>query len=166
MDKQLRRLRQYGWGDKYKVEVPDGRNSRLDEIQAAILREKLPYLDKQNEERREIAKLYGQAFFDLPRQCPVADGENYVAHLYVILHEERSKFREFLAKNNVATDVHYPIPDHKQEAVGSNKQQTALPVTEKACDKVVSLPCFPGMTAIEIQHVIDTTRAYFKQGGI
>ena len=105
---QMRALRQYGWKTKYISEVPGGRNSRMDAIQAAILRVKLPYLDQWNQRRREIAARYDVAFGKRP--CL---GEDYVAHLYVLRSRRphRDRLRELLAAKGIATDVHYPVPD-------------------------------------------------------
>lgn len=161
---QIRMLRQYGWSQKYKVAVPGGRNSRLDEMQAAVLRTKLPYLDGWNEQRREIAKRYNQAFSGFPLQCPQFTGKEYVAHLYVVQIENRDAFRNFLKENAILTDVHYPIPDHKQAAYALPAESNGkLEKTEQACEKVVSLPCYPGMTDEEVEQVITVVRMYFNK---
>jgi dTDP-4-amino-4,6-dideoxygalactose transaminase len=161
---KLRQLRQYGWGIKYHVELPGGLNSRLDEIQAAILSDKLPLLDGWNAERRRIAGGYNEAFVDLPVSCPPSTGQDYVAHLYVLRVQNRSAFRNFLNKNGVATDVHYPVPDHFQPAYQCEQKRGRLVVTEQTCESVVTLPCFPGMTDVEISQVIGVVRGYFEQG--
>lgn len=103
---QIKQLRQYGWGTKYHIELVGGRNSRLDELQAAILREKLPYLNACNVARREIAKQYNEAFSDLPLLCPSSLDEDYVAHLYVIQVGNREAFRDYLKRLGITTDVH------------------------------------------------------------
>lgn len=158
---RLRQLRQYGWSSKYHVDLPLGRNSRLDEIQAAILRVKLPYLDQWNEERREIAKQYCSAFADLPMKLPYSLDEDFVAHLFVIRVEDRQSFTEYLRMQGITTDVHYPVPDHWQKAYPQPKA-IQLPVTEAASAELVSLPCFPGMTQPQISHVISVVRSFFK----
>lgn len=158
---QIRKLRQYGWAHKYAVEVGGGRNSRLDEIQAAVLREKLPRLNQQNKERRNVAQHYNEAFVSLPVDCPCSIDEDYVAHLYVLRVKDRNSFREFLKAKGIATDVHYPIPDHLQSAY----QTTNIPklqVTESACSSVVSLPCYPGLTEMEVERVIVAVHEYFR----
>lgn len=162
LDARLRQLRQYGWRTKYHVNVSGGRNSRLDEMQAAILREKLPHLDRWNAERRQIARRYNQAFSTLPLRCPASVDDDYVAHLYVLRLTGRDDFRAFLKEQGVTTDVHYPIPDHQQTAY-TYPAGSSLPVTEEACGQVVSLPCFPGMTDEEVEHVSHAVRLYFER---
>lgn len=158
----IRSLRQYGWSQKYMVAVQGGRNSRLDEIQAAILRVKLPHLDKWNEERRQIAKRYNAAFETLPLDIPCSTDEGYVAHLYVVrVKKDRDSFRDFLKSRGITTDVHYPIADHHQPAyayLGTEK----LAVTELACATAVSLPCYPGLTVDEVDRVIAAVVDYFQ----
>lgn len=160
---RLRQLRQYGWTNKYRVEVPGGRNSRLDEMQAAILREKLPHLDRQNAERRAVARKYNLAFDVLPLRCPASLDEDYVAHLYVVRLANRERFRAFLNKHGIMTDIHYPIPDYQQTAYVCEQMNGSLPLTETACNTVVSLPCFPGMTDKEVDRVIQAVILYFKK---
>ncbi|MHC1727989.1 MAG: DegT/DnrJ/EryC1/StrS family aminotransferase [Syntrophobacteraceae bacterium] len=163
---RLKQLRQYGWGSKYNVKVPGGRNSRMDELQAAILREKLPFLDRWNTERRAIARRYNDAFSAMQVTCPCSLGEDYVAHLYVLRLTARDNFRQFLSDRGVSTEVHYPIPDHMQSAYLSRQGQGDLPLTEQACAHVVSLPCYPGLETDKIERVIDIVRLYFEQAGV
>lgn len=160
---RTRQLRQYGWAAKYHVAAPGGRNSRLDEIQAAILRAKLPHLEAWNSERRRIARRYNGAFADLPIQCPPSLDHDYVAHLYVVRLEKRDALREFLASHGVASDIHYPVPDHLQAVNEGERQHVDLPITEAACATVVTLPCFPGLSDEQVDHVIATVRLYFNQ---
>jgi aminotransferase EvaB len=159
----VRTLRQYGWSSKYNVSTPHGRNSRLDEIQAAVLRAKLPYLDAANHQRREIAAKYNAAFSGLPLDLPTSTGEDYVGHLYVVRVDARDSFREYLRLREVATDVHYPLPDHLQTAYASAQIAGSLKQTECACSTAVSLPCFPGLTDEEIAQVIDAVRSFFAR---
>lgn len=159
---RVRMLRQYGWSQKYQVTAAGGRNSRLDEMQAAVLREKLPHLTRWNNERRRIAKRYNEAFASLPIVRPCSTGEDYVAHLYVLRVNDRQSFREFLKERGIATDIHYPIPDHQQPAYPFT-DATQLDVTASACSSVVSLPCFPGLTEVEVERVIDAVLEYFQQ---
>jgi dTDP-3-amino-2,3,6-trideoxy-4-keto-D-glucose/dTDP-3-amino-3,4,6-trideoxy-alpha-D-glucose/dTDP-2,6-dideoxy-D-kanosamine transaminase len=158
---QVRALRQYGWSKKYEVTRLGGRNSRLDELQAAVLREKLPQLDRQNTERRRIARRYNQAFAALPIGLPPSLGEDYVAHLYVIRTACRDALRTHLRERGVATDVHYPVADSQQPACAGARAAAPLPVTETACASVLSLPCFPGMSDDQVEHVIDSMQAFF-----
>ncbi len=157
---RLRSLRQYGWDTKYHVETPGGRNSRLDEMQAAVLRAKLPHLDDWNAQRRSVARRYNEAFLGLPHARPPSTGDDYVAHLYVLRVDHRDQFRNALAEHGIASDIHYPVPDHLQPAYPCRQAKGTLPVTESACDTVVSLPCFTGITALQVERVIEAvTRA-------
>lgn len=158
---KLKQLRQYGWKSKYHVDFSGGQNSRLDEMQAAILRDKLPNLDNLNNQRRKIAQNYNNAFADLSITCPISTGDDYVAHLYVVRVEDRDAFKEYLTNYGVSTDIHYPIPDHLQKAYQSNFLQDDLPETERACKNVISLPCYPGMSDEQIEQVIQAIRSYF-----
>lgn len=164
LDERLRRLRQYGWQSKYQVVEPGGRNSRLDEIQAAILREKLPHLDAWNEQRRSIAARYNAAFAELPDMRLPAVGEDFVAHLYVVRVAKRDAFQDFLRQRGVASDIHYPIPDHRQHAYAQPSIAAGgLPATDTACGQLVSLPCFPGLRDDELATVIAAVQAWFSR---
>ncbi len=150
---RVRQLRQYGWAKKYHSAVPDGRNSRLDELQAAFLRVKLPHLDGWNARRGAIAARY-QAAIDHPKlSLPALLGADDVAHLYVLRCPERDSLAAHLVAEQVPFDVHYPLPDYRQPMLGARFAQTALPVTEQACREVLTLPCFPEMTDEEVDWV-------------
>ncbi|HDS1791521.1 dTDP-3-amino-3,6-dideoxy-alpha-D-galactopyranose transaminase [compost metagenome] len=159
---RIRQLRQYGWSQKYQVAIAGGRNSRLDEMQAAILRVKLPLLDGWNEQRRSIAQRYNAAFASLDLQLPASTGEDYVAHLYVVRVKDRAAFAAALKERLVSTDIHYPIADHKQPAYNATPPQS-LVVTEQACSTVISLPCFPGLKDEEVNRVIDAVKEFFTK---
>jgi dTDP-3-amino-2,3,6-trideoxy-4-keto-D-glucose/dTDP-3-amino-3,4,6-trideoxy-alpha-D-glucose/dTDP-2,6-dideoxy-D-kanosamine transaminase len=159
---KLKQLRQYGWNQKYHVDMPHGRNSRLDEMQAAILREKLPLLDEANKARRVIARQYNAAFSDLPIICPASLADDNVVHLYVIRLENRDAFQKYLKDRGIYTDIHYPIPDHLQSAYPCSQKKGMLPITEEACAQVLSLPCYPGLSTAHIQTIIHTVLNYFK----
>lgn len=159
---RIRQLRQYGWSKKYEVAIPGGRNSRLDEMQAAILRVKLPHLDRWNEERRVIAKRYNSAFAALDMQLPASTDEDFVAHLYVVRVKDRGALAAALKDKQISTDIHYPIADHKQPAY-SHSSLSPLPVTEEACNTVISLPCFPGLTEDEVSRVIEAVTSHFSK---
>jgi len=160
---KVMRLRQYGWSSKYQNVVAGGRNSRLDELQAAVLRVKLPYLGAWNEARRHIASRYNSAFVDLPMQCPPHFDESSVAHLYAVRVADRDGFRHCLKADRVATDAHYPVPDHRQAAYASCLTVGELAVTEAACETVLSLPCFPGLADDEVDRVISAVKHYFDR---
>lgn len=161
---RIAQLRQYGWGRKYSVDVPRGRNSRLDEMQAAILREKLPRLDGWNAQRRAIAARYNAAFARLGLACPVSVGDDYVAHLYIVRLANRDAFREHLKAEGVSTDVHYPIADHRQPAYPGQGTGFPLDATERACDEIVTLPCFPGLSDADVKRVIAAVRGWVLRG--
>lgn len=164
LDSKCRCLRQYGWSSKYHVTEMGGRNSRLDELQAAVLREKLPFLEYSNAQRRDIATRYSSAFADLPMQLPASNDEDFVAHLYVIRVKDRAAFIASMTTAGISTDIHYPVPDHWQVAYPKNKD-VSLPVTEAASRTVVTLPCFPGLDATSVDRVIAAVRNHYGVGG-
>jgi len=151
---RLRSLRQYGWTAKYASSTPGGRNSRLDEIQAAILRDRLPLLDADNARRRQIARRYTAALSGL-LDVPPEGGSDWVAHLYVVRTPHRDAVRARLASRGIGVDVHYPIPDHLQLSERTlPSRSTGLEWTERLSREVLSLPCFPEMEETEIDAVI------------
>jgi aminotransferase EvaB len=156
---RLRGLRQYGWQGKYDVRLAGGTNSRLDEVQAAVLRARLPRLDENNRRRVQVARMYGTGLkHPLIATPPIAD-DSYVAHLYVVRTPARDALRQHLAAQGVATDVHYPIPDHLQAAYASGAP-ARLPVTEKLAREVLTLPCFPELRDEEVRAVVDACNAW------
>jgi dTDP-4-amino-4,6-dideoxygalactose transaminase len=160
---RVRSLRQYGWSGKYRC-AEYGRNSRMDEMQAAILRAKLPHLDGWNARRREIASAYSAALAGQAVECPRDFGESCVAHLYVIRTQERDRVRPALEACGIATDIHYPVPDHLQEAArGAHRTTLAasaqLPVTEQAAGEILTLPCYAELSDEEISAVVGALRA-------
>ena len=161
---RVKALRQYGWSSKYEVATLGGCNSRLDEMQAAVLREKLRHLDRQNAQRRAIARRYSEAFSGLPLRLPVSLGDDFVAHLYVVRTSRRQALRAFLLERGVATDIHYPIADTRQPAWQGRFGGQVLKVTEDACATAVSLPCFPGLTAGDVEQVARSVVAFFEAG--
>ena len=161
--KRLKVLRQYGWSSKYHVGHAGGKNSRLDEMQAAILRLKLPRLDSWNVARRDIACCYNAAFANLGFDALPSVDDSYVAHLYVARIQSRDAFREFLKTQGVSTDVHYPLPDHHQAAYTQPHLAGSMEVTDSVCKNLVTLPCFPGMTDEVVGRVIAAVKKYFAQ---
>ena len=149
---RVRALRQYGWEEKYRVAMDGGRNSRLDELQAALLRVRLPHLERENAARRNILRTYAERIRHPLIRAPLVPGDECVAHLAVLRSPRRESLRHHLRAHGIGTDVHYPIPDHRQ-AVALDR--VSLPICERACDEVLSLPCFPAMTSGEIDRVID-----------
>lgn len=162
---RLKGLRQYGWSKKYEVSLPGGCNSRLDEMQAAVLRAKLPLLEQHNARRRAIATRYNEAFSGLPVRLPASVGADFVAHLYVIRTPDRQALRAHLAECGVATDVHYPIPDIRQPVFAARHAGASLPVSEAACATAMSLPCFPGMPDDDVEQVVASVLAFFSRAG-
>lgn len=151
---RIRQLRQYGWSAKYTNTLAGGRNTRLDELQAALLLDMLPALDGWNARRREIANRYS-AGIDNPRLAPPpACGEEHVAHLYVVRCEDRDDARSRLAQHGVQTDVHYPVPDYRQPCLQGKIDASPLPHTEADARSVMTLPCFPELTDAEADAVI------------
>jgi dTDP-3-amino-2,3,6-trideoxy-4-keto-D-glucose/dTDP-3-amino-3,4,6-trideoxy-alpha-D-glucose/dTDP-2,6-dideoxy-D-kanosamine transaminase len=154
----VRALRQYGWTDRFVATRPGGRNSRLDEIQAALLRMKLPSLDDRNERRRVIARAYVEAA-DGRLHFPHESARDYVGHLCVARHPERDRLRGLLDARGIATAIHYPVPDHLQPALaGIAWRDAGLAETERAAREVFSLPCFPELTDDEVARVCDALR--------
>jgi dTDP-4-amino-4,6-dideoxygalactose transaminase len=152
---RVKMLRQYGWANKYQNALPGGRNSRLDEIQAAFLSVLLPHLDAWNSRRRHIANRYSTQIQHDDIQTPAVSGENYVAHLYVINSGRRDALRQHLEKDGVGTDIHYPIADHRQSLFENRYANLHLLHTESLCNTSLTLPCFPELTDDEVQRVID-----------
>jgi dTDP-3-amino-2,3,6-trideoxy-4-keto-D-glucose/dTDP-3-amino-3,4,6-trideoxy-alpha-D-glucose/dTDP-2,6-dideoxy-D-kanosamine transaminase len=151
IDVELRKLRQYGWESKYRASSGRGRNSRLDELQAAILRVKLPMLDSQNERRRAIHSSYEQAAGAGVRLVNTATGA-FTAHLAVAVVAERDRVKAAFEAAGIRTDIHYPVADHLQP-IAHSPASTSLPVTEKLASEILSLPLFPELTDREIERV-------------
>lgn len=150
----LRKLRQYGWTSKYRNELRGGRNSRLDEIQAAFLRVMLPLLDGWNQRRREIANRYSREIQHHNIVVPPPSGEDFVAHLYVVRTDHQQSLQDHLAGSGVGSEIHYPVPDYRQPLFGGLFANVELPITENSCETVVTLPCFPELTDDEVTLVI------------
>lgn len=153
---RIRRLRQYGWDEKRSTDAP-GLNSRLDEIQAAILNVKLKSVDKDNARRREIAQMYNEGLAKLPIILPKARPDtSHVYHLYVIACEERDRLKERLADSGVFAGVHYPSPGHLHTGYDCRCELpgAGFPVTENVLGSILSLPMYPEMTPIETGQVI------------
>lgn len=157
---RVRQLRQYGWAGKYVNALAGGRNSRLDEIQAAMLSAMLPLLDDWNQRRRTIANRYSAQIRNAGIATPAAAGEDYVAHLYVIRSDRRDQLREHLAAAGVQTDIHYPTPDHRQPCHADRYAGIDLPHTQRDAERVLTLPCFPEMTDDEVSRVIQACNRF------
>jgi len=148
-------LRDYGQKEKYKHALI-GYNSRLDEMQAAILRVKLKHLDKWIDERRRNAKKYSELLSEIPDMTPPFEKPyaKHVYHCYVIRTKNRNEKQRWLSLKGVSTGIHYPIPIHLQEAyMYLNLREGSFPETERCSKEVLSLPMFPEMTEGEIEYV-------------
>lgn len=158
---RVRHLRQYGWGDKYLHELPGGRNSRLDEIQAACLRARLPRLDTGNQKRRSVGQRYQNGLDNplirVPRR---PDDDSDVVHLYPVYCDQRQHLMEHLRAEGVQTAIHYPRPDHLQPAWKDETGPISLPNTERRAGEILSLPCHSALTEQEIDHVIDACNRF------
>ncbi|RMF92204.1 MAG: DegT/DnrJ/EryC1/StrS family aminotransferase [Candidatus Schekmanbacteria bacterium] len=160
----IKMARNHGRKEKY-IHQFEGINSRLDTIQAAVLRVKLSFLKDWNERRREIAKKYLANLKDIEELTlpEVYKDIDSVYHLFVLRHRKRDKLREYLAKKGITTGIHYPIPLHLQPAykhLGYKKGD--FPVTEKIAEEILSLPVYPEMTDEMINYVSDTIHKFFK----
>lgn len=153
--RKIRVLLNYGSQVKYKNEVK-GYNCRLDELQAAILRAKLPYLDAENARRTEIAERYSTELAGLPLTLPVVAADMAsVWHLFVVRAAARATLQESLSKQGVATMIHYPIPPHLQEAYAELAYKEGdFPIAERIHAEVLSLPIGPTMSDEEVTEVI------------
>lgn len=158
---KLKMLRSNGQQQKYHHDFI-GVNSRLDEIQAAILRVKLQYLDRWNSKRREIAKLYSEFLACNEIATPIEKQAKHVYHLYVIRHKNRDSLQQHLLENGIQTLIHYPIPVHKQKAYLNLCSSYHLPVTETSCKEILSLPMFPQLTRKEVEYVITAVTSFCK----
>lgn len=160
---RVRSLRVYGWREPQYAEIPRGRCSRLDEIQAAILSVKLPHLSQSIERRRALAGLYRSRLSGLPIRLPVEKAQCWhTYHLFVIQAEDRDALAAHLAANGIATGRHYPFPAHLQPAlVAGSRMPQPLTVTERLSARILSLPLFTTMTDGQLEHVATTMRAYY-----
>ncbi|WP_110519869.1 DegT/DnrJ/EryC1/StrS family aminotransferase [Herpetosiphon llansteffanensis] len=162
---KIKQLRTYGWASKYQVTLEHGTNSRLDELQAAILRVKLAHLDAQNTRRQALAARYNAGLASTPIQCPQLDTDQHVQHLYVVrvAAEQRQGLREHLQAEGIGSDIHYPIADHQQPAWAERYQDVHLPVTEALSNEILSLPCYPELSDAEVDQVISCIQAFFAK---
>jgi dTDP-4-amino-4,6-dideoxygalactose transaminase len=149
----------YGQQGRYE-HVAVGVNSRLDELQAALLRAKLPHVEAWNERRRAIAAAYEEALAGGPvRPLRELPARRHVYHLYVVEAPEREAFQAALADRGVGTLVHYPRPVHGHPPYARLGGQVSLDVSERLADRVVSLPVYPELTDAEVDHVAESLRA-------
>ncbi len=154
--KRIRLLREYGWSPEARyVSQVEGTNSRLDELQAAVLRVKLTQLESWNERRRAIARRYDSGLGHSLRAPHTRPGCEHVYHLYVVRSRQRDSLREQLQNRGIGTAIHYPVPVHRQPAYAA--AETVLPVTEHLAGKILSLPMHPFLSDDDVARVIDAT---------
>lgn len=158
--KTIRALANYGSNQKY-VNIYQGLNSRLDEIQAAVLGVKLKYIDTENSRRKEIAKRYIAEIKNpniLLPENPASEAE-HVWHLFVIRSQSREKLQNYLTENGVQTLIHYPIPPHKQEAY-KDWNNLSFPITEQIHAEVLSLPISPVVSDDEVTEIVQVINKF------
>ena len=161
---KIKSLRQYGWNEERESIIP-GFNSRLDELQAAILRVKLKHLADDNAKRRAIALSYNEAFKDLPITLPVlAKAELHAMHLYVIECDRRNELMEYLRNNQIGASLHYPLAVHQHAAYAHRiRGADNLPVTNKFYQKNLTLPIYPELSNDGVEHIISTVKKWFRK---
>lgn len=156
---KLKILRQAGHFENFKTEI-EGRNSRLDELQAAFLRVKLKKLDEWNARRKKIARIYNEAFQNILETPFCKDSDAHVYHLYVVKTADREKLQNYLAEKNISTMIHYPFLLHEQKLFRQTSQKS-LPNAENIGKEIISLPLNPHLTDEEIEIVIEAIRSFF-----
>lgn len=160
---KVRKLRNYGSTVKYE-HTEAGCNSRLDELQAAFLREKLRVLDAWNQKRQRVSRKYAEALQGVGLTLPMESAwGGDVWHLYVVVTDLRDALHKFLAARGIGTVIHYPKPPHLQNCYAGHAQ-TSLPIAERLAGQVLSLPMSPDLTDAEVHEVIDAVKAFFAQG--
>jgi len=153
----VRQLGYYGSVRKY-VHRYKGLNSRMDELQAAVLREKLPDLDRCNHRRQEIAARYNAEISNPAVQVPLATAP-HVWHIYPLLCGRRDELQQYLLDNGVQTQIHYPIPPHSQEAYAEWRSMS-MPITESIAAQELSLPCHPALADADVSQIIDVINRF------
>ena len=151
-----RKLRQYGWGSKYRIDIPGGINSRLDEVQAAILRIGLKLVEDLNQTRLRIVQEYKSVLQSSSIQVVTSTEPGNVAHLAVLAYKsesERERGREVFAKHLIQTDIHYPILDSLQVGLPLSESEDDLQVSISAVKRILSIPLFPGLREDEISRI-------------
>jgi dTDP-4-amino-4,6-dideoxygalactose transaminase len=161
---KVRKIRDHGSGEKYHHDIV-GFNSRLDEIQAVILRAKLPYLAEWCQMRRDHAHRYNELLKELPVETPEELPDNApVYHLYVIRTPQRNELQAFLKTKGIHTGIHYPIPVHQQKAFKTlGYKEGDLPITEKTTPQILSLPMFAELSNQEIQYIADSIDDFYQR---
>lgn len=158
---KLRLLRMYGWRERDDAEI-SGYNSRLDELQAAILRVKLRYLDRWTQKRLDLASTYSSLLDNTPLVLPTGpENGSHVYHLYVVRTDKRDALRAFLQENGIGTMVHYPTPVHLQPAYRDLAAPNSLPRTEKLVGEIVSLPLYPELSRDSVEQIASAIKKFY-----
>ena len=162
--KKIKSLRQYGW-NKERESISSGSNSRLDELQAAILRVKLQHLANDNDKRRTIAQRYNAAFKDSPVTLPIlVKNELHAMHLYVIECDRRNEFLKYLRSNQIGASLHYPLAVHKHAAYSHLISESYnLPVTDQFYQRNLTLPMYPELSNEAVEHIISMFQKWFRE---
>ena len=160
---KIKSLRQYGWNEE-RESISPGFNSRLDEIQASILRIKLQHLVDDNAKRRAIALRYNTAFKDLPVNLPsLAETELHAMHLYVIECDRRNDFLAYLRSHQIGANLHYPLAVHQHAAYANRiRGGDSLPVTDQFYRRNLTLPMYPELSNDAVEHIISTVQNWFQ----
>lgn len=162
---RIRMIANHGRLEKYTHKM-EGVNSRLDGMQAAILRVKLRYLDEWNQRRRQIADAYRDQLTDRGIVLPtVHENAEPVWHLFVVRVAERERLQSVLKDEGIATGIHYPVPLHHQPAYEDRRASYKLPVTERVAQEIVSLPIYPELDQEQIEHVCNAVASAFAETG-
>ncbi|MCK5601046.1 DegT/DnrJ/EryC1/StrS family aminotransferase [Candidatus Pacearchaeota archaeon] len=158
---KIKMLRNYGQKERY-YNVIEGINSRLDEIQAAVLRAMLSHLDEWNRRRREIADHYCSSNNNPDIKHPIEEKvAKHVFHLYVIRIKSRENLQRYLNNHGIETIIHYPLPIYKQQAYSHlNVSNVHCPVAEKAAEQILSIPIYPELTDEEVKYIIDCLNSW------
>ncbi|MEG4804601.1 DegT/DnrJ/EryC1/StrS family aminotransferase [Microcoleus sp. ARI1-B5] len=163
---KVRSLQQYGWRERYISDIP-GMNTRLDELQAAILRVKLAHLDEENYRRQQVANhIYDTLLFNTPLKRPQKSGNiDHVYHQYVVRDKERDDLRAFLKDNSIGTLIHYPLPVHLQPAYQGRVAVAGmgLEVTEQIGREILSLPMYPQLSDEQVQQVSKKITVWYQK---
>ena len=161
---KIKSLRQYGWNESRESIIP-GFNSRLDELQAAILRVKLQHLADDNAKRRTIAIRYNEAFKDLPITLPaLAETELHAMHLYVIEYDRRNELMEHLRSHQIGASLHYPLAVHQHAAYETRiRGGNNLPITDQFYQRNLTLPMYPELSNDTVEHIISTVQNWFME---
>jgi dTDP-4-amino-4,6-dideoxygalactose transaminase len=155
---RLKRLRNGGQTDRYHHQE-FGVNSRLDDLQAAVLRARLPRMSRWTAERRRLAARYRRALTDSSVHVPAECDSGHVYHLFAVRSSAREHLQAHLASRGVETLIHYPVPIHQQPAF-ANLRCGSLPVAEQACREVLSLPLHPGLSDDDVDYVAATLKGH------